>query len=282
MTQRGCNGAGLGLRFPHIREVLREQPDVLWFEVHICNFMGGGMNRALLHQINEQYPLSFHGVSLNLAGVEPLDEDYLGRLKIAVEEFQPALISEHACFTTLGGHFFHDLLPVPFTEEAVVHLAARIRQVQDTLGRQIMIENLSRYYAYPESCMREGEFMAAVAQEADCGLLLDLNNLYVNQQNLGEDMAAFIADLPLERVGEIHLAGYTEQDGMLIDTHGSEVSDPVWHLYADLCRTCPDLPCLIEWDCNLPAFSVLQEQRLKAEAIRTGALSSVKVTREAG
>lgn len=268
MTDRGCSGAGLGLRSPHLREVLRDTPDVPWFEVHICNYLGGGLSRALLHQINERYPLSFHGVNLSLAGVEPLDAEYLKRLRIAVDEFNPALVSEHACFTTHAGQYFHDLMPVPFTDEAVRHLAGRVREVQDRLGRQILIENLSRYYSYDESHLSEGQFMAAVCDEADCGLLLDLNNAYVNQCNLGEDMTRFISELPLARIGEIHLAGFTEQDGMLIDTHGAPVCDAVWQSYADFCELRADVPCLIEWDANLPSFEVLLEQREMAQNIQ--------------
>ena len=144
MDQSLCRGAGLGLRPAHLREVCLEQPDVPWFEVHICNYLGGGLNRALLHQVAESYPLSFHGVNLNLGGVDPLDRAYLQKLKRAVDDFQPALISEHACFTAHGGHHFHDLLPVPYTGEAVKHMASRIRQVQDALGRRILIENARR------------------------------------------------------------------------------------------------------------------------------------------
>ena len=139
-----CRGAGLGLRPAHLHEVCRAEPAIPWFEVHICNFLGGGLNRALLQRIGERYPLSFHGVNLNLGGVDELDRSYLQRLRRAVAEFQPALVSEHACFTAHQQHYFHDLLPVPYTDEAVLHMAARIRQVQDCLGRQILIENISR------------------------------------------------------------------------------------------------------------------------------------------
>lgn len=267
MTAIGCKGVGLGLRSPHLREVLRDAPDVPWFEVHICNYLSGGMSRALLEQIGERYPLSFHGVNLNLAGIDPLDTEYLKRLKVAVDAFNPALVSEHACFNTHQGHFFHDLLPVPFTEEAVFQLSARVTHVQDVLGRTILIENLSRYFTYDQSEMSEGQFMAAVCQEAGCGLLLDLNNAYVNQVNLGESLDQFIDELPLEKVGEVHLAGFTEQDGMLIDTHGAPVCDEVWKAYTRFCELRPDVPCLIEWDNNLPSLQTLMRQRDIAQAI---------------
>lgn len=267
MTNFGCHGAGLGLRTPHLREVLRDQPDVPWFEVHICNYLGGGLSKALLEEVNERYPLSFHGVNLNLAGIEPFDRDYLKRLKKAVDYLNPALVSEHACFTAIEGIHFHDLMPVPFTQQAVTHLAGRISIIQDLLGRQIMIENLSRYYRYDESEMSEGEFMAAVSEEADCGLLLDLNNAYVNQRNLGESLSSFISELPLERIGEIHLAGFTEQDGQLIDTHGSPVCEDVWQAFIDFNQLKSAVPTLIEWDNNLPEFSVLLVQRQIAQTI---------------
>lgn len=267
MTNFGCHGAGLGLRTPHLREILRDQPDVPWFEINICNYLGGGLSKALLEEVNERYPLSFHGVNLNLAGVEPFDRDYLQRLKKSVDYLNPAMVSEHACFTAINGIHFHDLMPVPFTQEAVVHLAGRISIIQDLLGRQIMIENLSRYYRYDESEMSEGEFMAAVSEEADCGLLLDLNNAYVNQRNLGESLSGFISELPLDRIGEIHLAGFTEQDGQLIDTHGSPVCEDVWQAFKCFNRFKSAVPTLIEWDNNLPEFSVLMEQRQIAQNI---------------
>ncbi len=267
MTNFGCHGAGLGLRTPHLREVLRDNPDVPWFEVHICNYLGGGLSKALLEEINERYTLSFHGVNLNLAGIEPFDPDYLKRLKEAVDSLNPAMVSEHACFTAINGVHFHDLMPVPFTKQAVLHLSERISMIQDLLGRQILIENLSRYYRYDESEMSEGAFIAEVSERSDCGLLLDLNNAYVNQCNLGESITGFMAELPLDRVAEIHLAGFTEQDGQLIDTHGSAVSEEVWQAFRLFNQLEPDVPALIEWDNNLPEFSVLMEQRQQAQNI---------------
>lgn len=267
MEMAACRGAGLGLRPVHLHEVCRAEPAVPWFEVHICNFLGGGLNRSLLHRIGERYPLSFHGVNLNLGGVDELDRSYLQGLRRAVAEFQPVLVSEHACFTAHQQHHFHDLLPVPFTDEAVLHMAARIGQVQDYLGREILIENISRYAAYEESQLSESEFLSAVCQEADCGLLLDLNNAYVNQCNLGEDLNDFVAGLPLSRVGEVHLAGYSVREGRLLDTHSSAPSDVVWDHYRNFCELCPDVPCLIEWDSNLPSLRELVAQQIKAQAI---------------
>ena len=265
--QYACRGAGIGLRPAHLREVLRLQPAVPWFEVHICNFLGGGRNRALLHRVREHYPLSFHGVNLNLGGTDPIDRDYLQQLKQAVAEFEPGLVSEHACFCAHNGQYFHDLLPVPFSEEAVDHMAARIRRVQDTLGRRIAIENVSRYVRYAQSQLSEGEFLAAVCERADCDLLLDLNNAYVNARNLQEPVDAFIAALPARRITEIHLAGYSEQDGRLIDTHSCAVSDAVWNIYRRYLELAPQTPCLIEWDSELPALPVLIDEQRKAGAL---------------
>jgi uncharacterized protein (UPF0276 family) len=267
MDQPLCRGAGLGLRPAHLRQVCLEQPDIPWFEVHICNYLGGGLNRALLHQVAEHYRLSFHGVNLNLGGVDPLDRAYLQKLKRAVNDFQPALVSEHACFTAHGGHHFHDLLPVPYNGEAVNHMASRIRQVQDTLGRRILIENISRYASYDASDMCEAEFLTALCDEADCELLLDLNNAYVNQQNLGLNLAEFISGLPLKRVREIHLAGYSVQNGLLIDSHSAPPCPALWDYFVDFCELKPDTPCLIEWDSDLPALTELMHLQEKAQGI---------------
>lgn len=268
-------GAGLGLRFPHIQHVLAHQPDVPWFEVHTCNFLGGGLNRALLHQVAELYPLSFHGVNLNLGGVDKLDEAYLKSLKSIIQEFNPSLVSEHLCFTSHNGQHFHDLLPVPFTEEAVQHIAGRIRQVQDMIGQRILVENVSRYYDYEGSTLSEAEFISAICEEADCGLVLDLNNAYVNERNLDQSVENLLAGLPMDRVGEIHLAGYSEIQGLLVDTHASNVSESVWQLYKQVTAQHANIPCLIEWDSDLPDWDVLMAERNKAAVIAQQVLVSV-------
>ena len=267
MRPDDCRGAGLGLRPAHLHEVCRGQPAVPWFEVHICNFLGGGLNRALLHRVADSYPLSFHGVNLNLGGTDPLNEHYLDKLRIAVDEFQPAMISEHACFTAHEGLHFHDLLPLPYTLEAAGHLASRISQVQDRLRRPILIENISRYHAYPDSELSEGEFLSAVCQQSGCGLLLDLNNAYVNQCNLGLDLMEFIHSLPMEQVQEVHLGGYSRQGDLLIDSHGCAPCPAVWDYFAAFCELKPDVPCLIEWDNALPPFAELLELQVKANKI---------------
>ncbi len=251
----------------HLRQVLAERPEVPWFEVHICNYLSGGINRVLLEKIREYYPLSFHGVNLNLGGVDPLEQHYLQQLKQIVDELEPVLISEHACFTTHNGHYLHDLLPVPFTEDAVIHMAERISKVQDVLGRQILLENVTRYCSYEDSELTEVEFYREVSEKADCGLLLDLNNIYVNAHNLGDSIENFIDELPRERVQEIHLAGYSESDGWWIDSHSEPISEGVWQLYEHYAKQFPGVPCLIEWDSNLPKFSQLYEYQGKAQSL---------------
>jgi len=262
-----CRGAGLGLRPAHLHEVRLDLPDIPWFEVHICNYLGGGMNRTLLREISEHYPLSFHGVNLNLGGVEPLDADYLRRLKAVVNELQPALVSEHVSFGAHSGQYFHDLLPVPYTDEAVHHIASRIRQIQEVLERQVLVENISRYYSYEQSQLSESEFLGALCEEANCGLLLDINNAWVNQCNLGEDLWNFILGLPLERIGEIHLAGYSVQGGTLIDTHDNEPCEQVWEYFERFCELEPGIPCLIEWDSKLPPLRQLMTLQARAQKI---------------
>ncbi|MBC6413609.1 MAG: DUF692 domain-containing protein [Chromatiales bacterium] len=267
LSTEECSGVGLGLRPLHLAEVLKHNPVVPWFEVHICNYLNKGLNHKQLYRIRQDYPVSFHGVNLNLGGSDPLDYDYINKLKSAVALYQPALISEHACFTTHQNHHFHDLMPIPYTSEAVENMASRIIIVQDILEQRILIENVSRYFNYGESELSEGEFLATVCAEAKCDLLVDLNNAYVNQHNLGEDLDDFIAQLPNERIKEIHLAGYSAQEDFLIDTHSASVSDEVWQCYRKFCAYNNTVPCLIEWDSNLPSFEVLMEQRLIAERI---------------
>ena len=228
--------AGIGLRSAHQDELVARRPGVAWLEVHTENyFHEGGPHLAALERAREHYPLSLHGVGLGLGSVAPLDPVHLARVKRAIERFEPALVSEHACWGHAGGEHFNDLLPLPYTEEAVEHLAARVRQVQDFLGRQILVENLSSYFAYTASSLTEWDFLAAVVERSGCGLLLDVNNIYVNSINLGLDAERFIACVPAEAVQEIHLAGHRRNRvgtrDLLIDDHGSTVCAEVWSLY---------------------------------------------------
>lgn len=261
------SGAGLGLRIPHIAHVLTQRPDIPWFEVHICNFLQGGLNRHLLQRVADFYPLSFHGVSANLGGVEPLDEQYMKQLRALVDELQPGMISEHLCFTAMAETNYHDLLPIPFTESGLAHFVERVDQFQSRLNRSVLIENVSRYTQYTHADMSEAEFLAELCARTGCGILLDLNNAYVNQRNLGEDIQLFLQQIPLNHIGEIHLAGYSEIDGVLVDTHSQKVHKPVWEVFEQFYQQSMDIPCLIEWDSDLPDFDILCEECGKASAI---------------
>jgi uncharacterized protein (UPF0276 family) len=242
--------------------LITERPDVGWLEAHTENyFHDGGPQLAALERARALYPLSLHGVGLALGSVAPLDRSHLARVKRAVDRFEPALVSEHACWGSYPDGHFNDLLPLPQTEEAAQHLAARVAAVQDALGRQILIENLSSYVAYRDSRLTEWEFLAAVVERSGCGLLLDVNNAYVNAVNLGLDAAAFIAGLPIAAVQEIHLAGHTRkrigEHDLLIDDHGTTVCAAVWQLFDQAIARFGSIPTLIEWDTNVPALDTL-------------------------
>jgi hypothetical protein len=264
--------AGIGLRAQHHAAILSDRPAVGWIEAHTENyFHDGGPGVRALERARELYPLSLHGVGLGLGSADPIDRAHLRRVRDAVRRFEPALVSEHACWAHVDGRHFNDLLPLPYTEEAVEHLAARVREVQDFLGRQLLIENLSAYVDFAESQLREGEFLAAVVARAGCGLLLDVNNACVNAANLGLDVERFFADLPATAVQEIHLAGHARRavDGheLLIDDHGSAVPDAVWALYARALRHFGAVPTLVEWDNAVPPLEVLVAEAHKADTI---------------
>jgi uncharacterized protein len=261
------------LRFAHHEALPRELPDVGWIEAHTENyFHAGGPGIRVLERARESYPLSLHGVGLGLGSADPIDMEHLHRVRDAVRRFEPALVSEHACWGHVDGEHFNDLLPLPHTEEAVEHLASRVRQVQDFLGRQVLVENLSSYVAFADSRLSEGDFLAAVVERSGCGLLLDVNNAYVNAHNLGLDVDAFFAALPVPAVQEIHLAGHSRrrvgEHELLIDDHGSAVTDAVWALYRSALRRFGAVPTLIEWDTAVPPLEVLVAEARRADAIR--------------
>jgi len=263
--------AGIGLRSAHHDAIARERPDVGWLEAHTENyFHDGGAAVRTLERLRAHYPLSLHGVGLGLGSADPLDAEHLRRVRAAVRRFEPALVSEHACWTHVDGEHYNDLLPLPGTEEAVEHLARRVRDVQDFLGRQILVENLSAYVGYAESSLSEGQFLAALVARSGCGLLLDVNNAYVNSANLGLDVDAFFAHLPTHAVQEIHLAGHSRrvvgQHALLIDDHGSAVCDAVWALYERALRRFGPVPTLIEWDNDVPPLATLVAQAQAADA----------------
>lgn len=265
-------GAGIGLRAPHHRLLLELRPGIGWLEAHTENyFHDGGPHLTALLALREHYPLSLHGVGLGLGSVEPIDTEHLTRIRTAVSVLEPALISEHACWSQAGGEHFNDLLPLPYTEEALEHLAARVRQVQDTLGRQILMENLSSYVTFTHSTLTEAQFLAGLVERSGCGLLLDVNNAYVNACNHGLDADDFIASLPAAAVQEIHLAGHLRhpvgRHTVLIDDHGSAVAPAVWQLYARTLAMLGPRPTLIEWDTNIPELSVLLREAAHAEQL---------------
>jgi len=262
--------AGIGLRSAHHESLVQDRPAVGWIEAHTENyFQDGGPPLRALERARALYPLSLHGVGLGLGSVAPLDREHLRRVKRAIERFEPALVSEHACWGHAGGKHFNDLLPLPQTEEALRHLASRVREVQDVLGRQILVENLSSYLAFTSSQLTEWEFLSALVEESSCGLLLDVNNIFVNSVNLGIDPQKFIAGVPPHAVQEIHLAGHLRkqvgQRVLLIDDHGSAVCPEVWRLFETALRRFGPIPTLIEWDTDLPALDVLVTEAALAD-----------------
>src|SRR5256885_7073548 len=227
MTVFPPRGPGMGLPPPHYGGVIATPPAVDWFEVISENFMvDGGNPRRVLRAVRGRYPVVLHGVSLSLGSVDPLDERYLDRLAALAAEIEPAWISDHLCWSSFGGHTGHDLWPLPFTEEALDHLVARVARVQERLGRRILVENVSSYLQFTASTITEWEFLAELARRADCGLLLDVNNVYVSAHNHGFDAATFLDAIPAERVGQMHLAGHSDAGTHLLDTHDHPVCDP--------------------------------------------------------
>ncbi|HEV3109904.1 MAG TPA: DUF692 domain-containing protein [Candidatus Binataceae bacterium] len=262
-------GHGVGLRPPHYGRLLEDSARADWFEVISENFMiRGGRPLLVLEKAREQAPIVLHGVSLNLGGVDPLRSSYLDELAALIERFEPAWVSDHLCWGSIGGHYAHDLLPLPYTEEALKLTASRVRQVQERLGRQILIENVSSYLTYRHSAMPEWEFLDGVAQQADCGILLDVNNIYVSAQNHGFSAAEYISRIAPQRVGQIHLAGHSDAGTHLVDTHDHPVPEPVWDLLRMALERCGRVSTLIEWDAQIPEFEELTAHAERARAIQ--------------
>jgi len=263
--------AGIGLRTPHHREVLDTHPDVAWFEVHSENFFAaGGKPHEVLEQVRAQYPLSLHGVGLSLGSTDPLNKWHLEKLKSLISRYEPGLVSEHLCWSSVDNRYLNDLLPLPYTEEALNHVVQRIQQVQDYLGRQILLENLSSYLQFTDSTIPEWEFLSAVAQTSGCGILLDVNNIYVNATNHGFDADVYLHAIPVSAVREMHLAGHSHEDGCLIDTHSKPVADAVWQLYERAVLRFGRVPTLIEWDNDIPSLDVLMGEANRAQQIMEG------------
>ena len=263
-----ANSVGLGLRSNHIEQVLREQPDVAWFEVLMDNHTAkGGLIPVQLATVRELYPLTLHCVGMSLAGVEPLDMHYLSTVRRMMHEYGPVQISDHLCFTHHASHHFNDLLPIPYTRESLNHVSDRIAQVQDYLDTNILVENVSTYLQFERSEMNEAEFMAELVKRSGCGILLDINNAYVNEFNHGYSAKEFIDTIPIEHVGEVHLAGYEDKTDYLIDAHNNRVSSPVWDLFQTYLQYRHTAPVLIEWDNDIPMLDVLLDEAARAKEI---------------
>ena len=265
-------GTGIGLRPPHYADVAAGRARVDWLEVISENFMvAGGNPRRVLRAVRERYPVVLHGVSMSLGSVDPLDERYLDALAGLAAEVQPAWISDHLCWSSFGGHSAHDLWPLPFTEEALGHVATRVARVQDRLGRRILVENVSSYLTYRHSTMPEWEFLGALAQRADCGLLLDVNNVFVSARNHGFDPIAFIDGVPRDRVGQFHLAGHSDKGTHLLDTHDHPVCDEVWALYRHAIGRFGARATLLERDDDIPPLDGLVAEARRAADFAAGA-----------
>ena len=264
-------GLGLGLRSVHFQHILTQTPAVDWFEIISENFMdSGGRPRYVLDQIAERYPVVMHGVSMSIGSSDPLNHDYLTRLKKLANAVGSHWVSDHLCWTGVAGRNTHDLLPIPFNEETLRHVVDRIRIVQDVLERPLVLENPSSYVTFAASTMSEWEFMYRMAEEADCGLLLDVNNVYVSSVNHDFDPVEYVESMPHERVVQVHLAGHTNLGTHCIDTHDGHVIDRVWELYRLAHRLTGGFSTLLEWDAKIPPFPELHAELLKAQQHLSG------------
>jgi uncharacterized protein (UPF0276 family) len=276
--------AGVGLKPQHYAAILAEEPDVGWFEIHAENYMGaGGPPHRYLSAIRDRYPLSLHGVGLSIGAYRPLDRDHLMRLKALNQRYRPGMVSEHLAWSTHETVFFNDLLPLPYTPAAVQRVADHIDEVQEAVGRRMLLENPSSYLVFVESTMSEIDFLSAVARRTGCGLLLDVNNVQVSAVNQQTDAIAYLDAFPVEHVGEIHLAGYApEDDGkgrpLLIDAHDRPIDPYVWRLYAHAVARTGPVPTLIEWDNDVPEWPVLFAEARRADAVLAAAAANREKT----
>ena len=266
-------GHGIGLRPKHYPALWDGAARVDWFEVISENFMvAGGRPLAALDRARTLAPVVLHGVSLSIGSTDPLDEAYLRALRALAARVEPAWVSDHLCWSGAGGHHAHDLLPLPYTEEALDHVVERLVAVQERLGRRILVENVSSYLTYAHSTIPEWEFLGAMAERADCGLLLDVNNVYVSAANHGFAAAEYLAGLPADRVGQIHLAGHTDMGAYLFDTHDGPVIEPVWALYRDAVRRFGRVSTLVEWDDHIPELEAVCAEAERARAAEADVL----------
>ena len=275
-TIKGC---GIGLRIDHFDEIETQKPNIPWFEILSDNYLlEGTIQRDFLYHIRNDYPVTFHGVGLSIGSTDPLNMDYLQRLKKLKDEVQPAWISDHLCWTSAHGMVTHDLIPLPYTQDIVKHIVDRILQVQDFLGEQIVIENVSSYLQFKATEMTEWDFINEVTNRSDCKLLLDVNNIYVSAQNHKFDAAEYLFAMPVDRVAEIHLAGYEDKGTHLLDTHSRPVTEPVWDLFKKAIEHVGDVPALIEWDNDIPSLERVIEESTTAHEIQEHILSSNRKT----
>jgi uncharacterized protein len=270
-------GVGVGFKAEHFEPIVETRPKLGFFEVHAENYMGaGGPPHRRLDAIRELYPLSLHGVGLSIGSPGPLDQAHLGRLAAVARRFEPALVSEHLAWSTHEGAFLNDLLPLPYTLETLVRVADHIDEAQNALRRTMLLENPSTYVVFAESTFAETDFLREIARRTGCGLLLDVNNVFVSAANHAYDPYRYLAEFPLEAVGEVHLAGYAEDSDdaglpLLIDAHNSPVRDPVWALYGEAIRRLGATPTLIEWDNDLPAWPALLDEARRAGRVMAAA-----------
>ncbi|MBE9636382.1 DUF692 domain-containing protein [Salipiger mangrovisoli] len=271
------NTAGIGFKARHFDD-LGDPGAVSWLEIHAENYMvAGGPRLAMLEALRARFPISVHGVGLSIGGEGPLDAAHLDRLKQLIDRLRPAQFSEHLAWSTHEGTYFSDLLPLPYTAATLERVTSHVDEVQQRLGLRMLLENPSSYLVFEDSTLSETSFLAEVARRTGCGLLLDINNVFISASNLGTSAQAYLADYPVELVGEIHLAGYVEEEdgqgaALLIDTHGAPVADPVWALYAEVIARIGPRPTLIEWDNDVPDFPTLE-----AEAARAARLMARRV-----
>ena len=267
-------GHGLGLRVDHYDAILEDKPTIDWLEIVSENYLvPGGRPLDYLERFRERYPLVMHGVSLSIGSTDPLDRNYLKSLRQLADHVQPAWISDHLCWTGVEGVNLHDLMPLPYTDEAIGHVVDRVREVQDFLGRRILLENVSSYVGYTHSTVPEWEFVSAIAEAADCLLLVDVNNIYVSSINHGFDALDYLDGLPAERVQQFHLAGHLKGERLIIDTHDATISDPVWNLYAEALKRYGEVSCLIERDDHVPQLAELMGELEHARTISSDTLA---------
>ncbi|HUL41177.1 MAG TPA: DUF692 domain-containing protein [Burkholderiales bacterium] len=270
-------GFGLGLRIPHYEEILATRPNVDWFEVLSENYLvPGGKPLYYLDRIRAHYPVVMHGVSLSIGSTDPLNAKYLKQLRVLAERIQPKWISDHLCWTGVGGLNLHDLMPLPYTEEAVKHVASRVKHVQDFLERKILLENVSSYVAYKQSQLTEWEFLARIAEQADCLILLDINNIFVSSFNHGFDPLDYLKGIPIDRVQQFHLAGHQNCGNYIIDTHDHPIIDPVWALYEQALIRFGAVSTMIERDDNIPSLNELVAELDNARSIAGPILARAK------